>query len=127
MRQVVNFCFGRLLVQVFEQNQRAVPLGMTHDPLQSVETGGHPPLLIGGEMEARMHDNPFGAEPWRGLDISLEITIDGVADKGRHLCNIDCGGGVQPEMDSVPFAGPTYAGGARVVEAAKRIGAAVEL
>src|SRR4029077_3131852 len=54
MREVVNFRLIRLLIQVLEQNQRAVPLGMNDDPLQAIETGSHPPLLVGGEMEARM-------------------------------------------------------------------------
>ena len=61
MREIMNFRFVWLLVQVFEQHQRAVPLGMTYDPLQPFKTGGHPPLFIGSEVEARMHDNPFGA------------------------------------------------------------------
>ena len=49
-----------------------MPLGMTDDPLQSIEAGGHPPLLIRGEMEAGLHDDPFGAQPWRDLDSGLE-------------------------------------------------------
>ena len=112
---------------VFKQDQRAVSLGMTDDPLQSIETGGHPPLFVGGEMEARMHDDPFGAQPWRDFDIGLEITLDGIADIGRHFCDIDRRGGVQAEMHAVSFAGPAHAGGARVVEAAQRIGVGVEL
>ena len=74
-----------------------------------------------------MHDDPLGAEPWRDLDIGLEVTLDGIADIGRHFCDIDCRGGVQPEMHCMPFAGPAHARGARVVEAVKRIGATVEL
>ena len=102
-------------------------LGLTDDALQSIETGGHPPLFVGGEMEARMHDDPFGAEPGRDLDIGLEVTLDGIADIGRHFCDIDRRGGVQTEMHAVPFAGPAHADGARVVEAAQRIGAGVKL
>ena len=33
MREVVNFCIVRLLVQVLEQNDRAVLFSMTDDPL----------------------------------------------------------------------------------------------
>ena len=29
--------------------------------------------------------NPLGAEPWRDLDVGLEITLDGIADEGRHF------------------------------------------
>ncbi len=78
-------------------------------------------------MKARMHDDPFGAEPWRDLDIGLEITLDGVADIRRHFCDIDRRGSVQPEMHCMPFAGSAHARGARIVEAVQRIGAAVEL
>jgi hypothetical protein len=69
----------------------------------------------------------FGAEPGRDLDIGLEVTLDGIADIGRHFCDIDRRGGVQTEMHAVPFAGPAHADGARVVEAAQRIGAGVKL
>jgi hypothetical protein len=78
-------------------------------------------------MEARMHDDPFGAEPWGDLDIGLEITLDGIADIGRHFCHIDRRGGVQAEMHAVPFAGPAYTSGTCIVEAAQRIGAGVKL
>ena len=52
---------------------------------------------------------------------------NGVADIGRHFCDIDRRGSVQAEMHAVPFAGPADAGGARVVEAAQRIGGGVKL
>src|SRR5438046_5368656 len=109
MRELVYSRLIRPLLQVLERNQRAMPLGMNDDPLQSIEAGGHPPLLVGSEMEARMHDDPFGAEPWRELDIGLEIMLDGIADIGRHFCDIDRRGGVQAEMHAVPFAGPAHA------------------
>ena len=53
--------------------------------------------------------------------------LDGVGDIGRYFGDIDRRGGVKAEVDGVPFARSAYAGGARVVEAAQRIGAAVEL
>src|SRR5438034_11827024 len=46
MREVVNFRLVRLLVEVFKQDQRAVSFGMSDDPVQSIETSGHPPLLV---------------------------------------------------------------------------------
>lgn len=33
-------------------------------------------------MEARMHDDPFGAQPWGNLDVGLEVMLDGVGDIG---------------------------------------------
>jgi hypothetical protein len=38
--------------------------------------------LVGSEMEAGMHDDPLGAEPWRNLDIGLEITINASLTNG---------------------------------------------
>src|SRR4029077_195917 len=127
MCEVMNFGLLWLLVQVFEQHQRAVSLGVANDPLQPFETGGHPPLFFGSEVEARMHDDPLGTEPWRDLDIGLEIALDGVADIGRHFGDIDCRGSVQPEMYGMPFAGPAHARSTRDVKGGQRIGAAVEL
>ena len=40
-------------------------------------------------MEAGMHDDRLGAEPWRNLDIGLEITIKGVADEWCHFRDVD--------------------------------------
>ena len=59
-------------------------------------------------MEAGVHDDPFGAEPWGDLDIGLEVTLDGVGDIGRHFCDIDGRGGVQAEMHSTMFAGSAH-------------------
>ena len=78
-------------------------------------------------MEARMHDDPFGAQPWGNLDVGLEVMLDGVGDIGRYFSDIDRRGCVKAEVDGVPFARSAHAGGARVVEAAQHIGAAVEL
>jgi hypothetical protein len=78
-------------------------------------------------MEARMHHDPFGAQPWGNLDIGLEVMLDGVGDIGRYFSDIDRRGRVKAEVDGVPFARSAHAGGARVVEAAQHIGAAVEL
>src|SRR6516165_4680034 len=66
-------------------------------------------------MEARVHDDPFGAQPWGNLDI------------GRYFSDIDRRGSVKAEMDGVPLTRSAHAGGARVVEAAQHIDAAVEL
>jgi hypothetical protein len=75
-----------------------MPLGMTDDPLQSIKADGHPPLLVGSEMEASMHDNPLGAEPWRDLDVGLKITLDGITDQRRHFGDVDRRRRVQAEM-----------------------------
>ena len=78
-------------------------------------------------MEARMHDDPFGAQSWGNLDIGLEVMLDGVGDIGGYFSDIDCRGSVKAEVDGVPFARSAHVGGARVVEAAQHIGPAVEL
>ena len=78
-------------------------------------------------MEARMHDDPFGAQPWGNLDVGLEVMLDGVGDIGRYFSDINRRGSMKAEVDGVPFACSAHAGGARVVEAAQHIGAAVEL
>jgi len=36
-------------------------------------------------MEARVHDDPFGAQPWGNLDVGLEVMLDGVGDIGRYF------------------------------------------
>jgi hypothetical protein len=74
-----------------------------------------------------MHDDPFGTQPWGDFDIGFEVTLDSVSDIGRYFSDIDRGGSVKAEVDGVPFARSAHAGGARVVEAAQHIGAAVEL
>ena len=127
MREVVDFGLGRLLVQVFEQDQRPMLLGMADDALQPLAPGGHPHLAVRGEMIAGMDHDPFGAEPGRHLDIGFEIIVDGLADIGRIFGDIDRGGGVQAEMDAVPLTRPTNRGRARVVKGCQRIGAGVEL
>ena len=125
--QVMDFGRVRLLVQVFEQDQRAMPFGIGDDALQPFEAGLYPHLLVGGEVKAGMHDDPFGAELGGDLDIGSEIAVDGVADMGRVFGDVDRRGGVQPKMDLTMPAGGADRGGAVAVEAAERVRAGVEL
>ncbi len=78
-------------------------------------------------MEARMHDDPFGAEPGRQLDIGFEVAVDRLADIGRIFGDVDGGGGVQAEMDLAPLAGAASRRRARRVEAGQSVGRRVEL
>jgi hypothetical protein len=117
MGEIMHLGVVRLLVQVFQQNQRAMPLGAADDPLQPFEPDGHPTLLVWAEVEAGMHDDPFGAHPRCHLDIGFEIPLDRVADKGRIFGDVDRRRGVQHEMHAVPLAGPTRPGGAGPVDA----------
>jgi hypothetical protein len=72
---------------------------MTDDPLQSIETGGHPLRLVGSEMEAGLHDDPLAFVWWvqrlgRRDQVSAMIGVStvGVA----HSNTLWCGTGPSP-------------------------------
>ena len=65
-------------------------------------------------MEARMHDDPFGAQPRGNLDVGLEVMLDGVGNIGRYFSDIDPRGSVKAEVDGAPLTRSAHAGGARV-------------
>ena len=78
---------------------------MGDDPLQPLQPGLHPHLLVGREVKAGMHDDPFCAELGRDVDIGFEIAIDRRTDMGRVLGDVDRRRYVQAEMNAVPLAG----------------------
>lgn len=69
MREVVQLRVRRLLVQVFEQDQCVLILGIVDDALQPLESGLHPHFLIRDEMITGVYDDPLGAELAGDVDI----------------------------------------------------------
>ena len=53
MREVMDLGVVRLLVEVFQQDQRALVLGVGDDALQAFAPGLHALRLVRSEMEAR--------------------------------------------------------------------------
>jgi hypothetical protein len=63
MREIMHLRIGRFLVEVFQQNQSILLLGVVDEALQALQPGIHPQILVRGEMIAGVHDNPLCAEP----------------------------------------------------------------
>jgi len=67
-------------------------------------------------MKPGMHDDPFGAEKDRGVDIGSEVLLDRITDIGRVFGDIDRRRGMEAEMHPVAFASSPQHRGAGLVD-----------
>ncbi len=78
-------------------------------------------------MKPGMHDDPFGAEEDRGIDIGGEVLLDCIPDIGRVFGDVDRRRSMQTEMDPVPLACRAQRRGTRLVDRVERVRPNVEL
>ena len=80
-------------------------VGVVGDAEPAVEAGLHALGDVGGEMKPGMDDNPLGTEQNRGVDVGVEIGIDGVGNQRGVFGDLDGREGVQAEANLVVVEG----------------------
>ena len=88
----------RFLIEIFQQDQRLFFLRISHHFFQPRLACGHAHLLVLGEMVARVHFRPTGAELDHQIDVTLQIIRHRIRHNGRVLGDIDGRAGVQSQL-----------------------------
>ena len=127
VREVMHLGVLRLLVEVLEQQQRLLLLGMGDDALEPLAAGLHAHALVLGEVVARVHHHPARPELREDVHVALQVIGRRVGDMGRVLGDVHRRVGVQAEPDAVLLEQPAHAGAALRIEGRQRVLRRVEL
>ena len=95
--------------------------------LQSLQARLLALLVVGGEVEARMNDDPFSVEAVRHVDVGAQILIGGLAKEIAVFRHVHAGQGMEAQVDAIFCTHSLDHLAARDVEKLNGVGPAVEL
>ena len=118
---------GGAFSMLFQKQMDIFFLRIGGGPLQSFQARLFALLVVGGEVEARMNDDPFGVEAVRHVDVGAQVLIGGLAKEIAVFRHVHAGQGVKAQVDAVFFTLSLDRLATCVVEKLDGVGAAVEL